>query len=78
MIKRDCSVIFTVVASSNVNCALDLAVDIVSFISIPVFTALGIDFLFLIISVGPVCSVTLPTPPKLVRLIDSNTVAIAS
>jgi hypothetical protein len=54
------------VLSSNVNFAFALAVTIVSFISTPEFTLLGIDFLFLTISVGPDCSVILPTAAILV------------
>jgi hypothetical protein len=54
------------VLSSKVSLALAFAVTTVSFISTPVPILLGMEFLFLTISVGPVCSETLPTAAKLV------------
>jgi hypothetical protein len=51
----------------------------VSCISTAVSTELATLFLFLTISVGPVCSVTRPTGAvQLVGLIDSNSVTVAS
>jgi hypothetical protein len=56
-----------------------LAVVTVSCISIAVLIELSTLFLFLTISVGPVCSVTRPTgAAKLVGLIDSNRVTVTS
>jgi hypothetical protein len=54
------------VLSSKVSLAFAFAVTIVSFISTPEPTLDEIEVLLRTISVGPVCSVTLPTAAKLV------------
>ena len=55
--------------------AFALAVVIVSFISTPEWIELGTNTFCLFISVGPVCSVTSPTPALLMVGFDSNSVA---
>jgi hypothetical protein len=72
-----CSVILTVVLSTNSRRARARAVTTVSFISTAVLTVLGVDFLLRTISVGPVCSTTLPTPAQLVGLNNIDSIKIA-
>jgi hypothetical protein len=62
----------------NVIPALPLAVVTVSLISMPDDTVLGTVLLLLFISVGPVCSVTLPTSPLLVVGLNSKRIARTS
>jgi len=73
-----CSVIITLVSSRNVIEVLLLAVVTMSLISIADDIELGKSFLSLRISVGPDCSVTLPTSALLVVRLNNESVARAS
>ena len=76
MIIFECSVSLTVVLSSKVSSALARAVLTVSFISTVVFTLEDMLFRSRSISVGPVCSVTLPTPAKLLIGLSNDNVIV--
>ena len=74
----DCSVICTLVSSRKVIPALALAVVITSFISTSAEIELTTEFLSLRISVGPVCSVTLPTSHLVVVGLNNKSVTRTS
>ena len=74
----DCSVICTFVSSLNVMPVLLFAVVTISFISTSDESELLTEFLSRLISVGPVCSVTLPTSALVVIGLDSNSIARTS